>query len=82
MDVSDVVPASATLVFMFKFFPLNCATSKKATELKKVGASALIRDISEIRNNAEIGDVTINCDKKYFIAHKIILCARSRGAIQ
>ena len=76
LDVSEIVPQSATLTFLFKFFPLNCA-SKNVSKLKTDGASALIRDISEIRDNTEIGDVTINCDKKYFIAHKIILSARS-----
>ena len=76
LDVSEIVPQNVTLAFLFKFFPLNCA-SKNVSKMKTDGASALIRDISELRDNTEIGDVTINCDKKYFIAHKIILSARS-----
>ena len=36
-----------------------------------------MRDISEIRNNSEIADVTIHCDKKYFVAHNTILAGRS-----
>ena len=76
LDLSDVVPQSATIAFIFKFFPLD-STSKNVSKLKTDGDSALIKDISEMRNNAETGDVTINCDRKYFIAHKIILSARS-----
>ena len=77
LDVSDVVPQSATLVFEFKFFPLNLASKKSVSKMERDGASALLRDISEIRNNSEIADVTIHCDKKYFVAHKTILAGRS-----
>ena len=80
LDVRDVVPQSATLAFAFKFFPLNFASKKRLKSVSKMerdGASALLRDISEIRNNSEIADVTIHCDKKYFVAHKTILAGRS-----
>ena len=81
LDLGDTLPEKATISFRFKFCPLDslCIAAKDdvRSKIQRDGEFALKIDMAALRKNPSTADLTIICKDKHFMAHKIILSARS-----
>lgn len=81
LHMGKTLPEKATISFRLKIFPLDSLSIAVKDGIRnKVhqdGYLALKNDMAELRKSPSTADVTIICNKKRFLAHKLILSARS-----